>query len=493
MLKFNNDHLFTGYVKQFLASFNLPKYRIYTKEHSQYKKIHGEESPEILETVPVSSTTYQHSIRHIPYIKDGSIQEYVYNEDTDTSEWRIVDDYYTNKTILNYTKTFKIKNNVYDDYTHEYLGDFLRFTRDYFNINLMPLYNCFSNKICNNLLIDCTHDMAEYGSKKHFIFDSSDKNYKIYMLPVKLFNEYTIAIDCATKVELCCGIFNSYYDETNSEFLAHCTYRQYNGLSFSSPILYSDLKEIYSLYSKSSMFELANREQDLKLFIKVPAISNSSIVVLEGNYLNYNDAWTTRDMKNGKLTRRQNYSVTNLEDPKFAHTLIPGQEPKIISAVDFAERVFNPITPLQLLAANTNISYPFSDKLVEYLLGNVITSADDIDDNIKRVHAVVAANTGSKINNEDGFWDDRLRPVLYNFAQHLRRGEEIGYDTLGYVDKVLEQEYFANLFNAYTGKVERTSIANIDIYPDIYIAMKQADSEETTSPTATPWAQNSSN
>jgi hypothetical protein len=108
-------------------------------------------------------------------------------------------------------------------------------------------------------------------------------------------------------------------------------------------------------------------------------------------------------MKNGKLTRRQNYSVTNLEDPKFAHTLIPGQEPKIISAVDFAERVFNPITPLQLLAANTNISYPFSDKLVEYLLGNVITSADDIDDNIKRVHAVVAANTGSKINNEDGF------------------------------------------------------------------------------------------
>ena len=81
MLKFDNDHIFTGYLKQLLASFNLPKYKIYTKAHKQYKKTYGVESPEIIETVPVSTSQYPNSIRHIPYLKDGYISEYMYDEE----------------------------------------------------------------------------------------------------------------------------------------------------------------------------------------------------------------------------------------------------------------------------------------------------------------------------------------------------------------------------------------------------------------------------
>jgi hypothetical protein len=36
MFKFNSDNIFTGYIKQLLHDFNLPKYRVYTKEQAEY-------------------------------------------------------------------------------------------------------------------------------------------------------------------------------------------------------------------------------------------------------------------------------------------------------------------------------------------------------------------------------------------------------------------------------------------------------------------------
>ena len=140
----------------------------------------------------------------------------------------------------NETKNYVIKNNIYDYYTHEYLGEYLRFIRDFHNVDLMPLYNCFSDHICNN--IELTFDIGK-EDKKSITFSGSNPEYKIYMLPVKLFQKYTIAIDCQQEYELCCGIYGKYLD-TRQIFksIPEKTYKKVIG-QFSKPILY-DLAEL---------------------------------------------------------------------------------------------------------------------------------------------------------------------------------------------------------------------------------------------------------
>jgi hypothetical protein len=575
MLQFNNNHIFTGYLKQFLSSFNLPTCRIYTAEFEKFYSEHGYEDPRVIESnLPIvisSGADRKRPAAGITYLKDGTAQQYFW----DTSNWnasldlnknKIVKYWKSNQTlhyngnkILGLTKTLKNPTTLYNYQTHEYLGDYLRFLRDYENINLMSMYNCFSDRLCNNIKFKLALNKVQTLSVNAY-----DTNYKIYMLPVKLFENYTIAIDCYQGVELFCGFYNEKLDTSEkAKDLIKMTYQKVPKALFNQPLLYDKLTVQYWNWqdensqteeklstSNSGIFgtatgvavrpprlfninkilrsEIAMRESELKLFIKVPATNTSSITVLEGDYCNFNDSLYMWDNKNG-WQYLSNSTVANFETEKIckckgACKCERSKLPNINS------REFKPISKLQLLALNTGISYPFADRLIEYLVANVILPNDATPDNIKRLQKVME-DCGYTFQI-DGIWEPKMQMILYDYLMNngkfavatekdadgniiyneakkpiykikkdkagkavydragnpiylvesqrtgnlRQRGQKMRsdfYDILGYGDKDAEKLYasWTTRLNEKTGThqvVAKNTLENIDIYDNLY-------------------------
>jgi len=464
MIEFNSDHIVVGQIKQLLATFNLPTYRVYTKENQIYYDMYGEER-NIVESVPITDAANKTHIRYIEYIKNNKIQRFYDNEWHDTN--RV---YFYNKKELNHTKNLKIQNNLYDTYTHEYLGNYLRFQRDYNNINMMPFYNCFSNRLVQHLSYNFILAGETPTENKQIIFDSEDTKYKIYMVPVKMFNKYTIAIDSSEGLELCCGIYGQYQDTREKlKNIPALTYLKVNSCNFSAPFLYSGLDNIIDFMQPDSAAELATVEKDLKLFIKLPANNKSSIVILEGNYLNWNDKYVvsatiqyldpedpkydpTKSLDNpinfSQANIEKNHSINNYDETNIIRGLIRSDSnfiqylPDINANIDY--RNLNLITTLQLLLLNTGIQYPFSNILIEFLTGNMVTPIDEIDANIKRAQQIAVENGNTNVL-VDGIWSQKLQMLLYDFVNaaysrnKLISSEKL--DTTGFIDKEVESHY----------------------------------------------------
>ena len=401
-MKFNDTNIFVGYIKQLLKEFNTPSINVF------------------VEDIPVvKNQLYIYK----NYIVMALITGIVSNIST---ELKIVDSYSFNDFKLNLTTNLQNESISYDTNTHTLLGNYLRYIRDYRGVNLMSMYNCFANETIDNMYID----YALTPQDTYEVFDASE-NSKVFIVPVKFFREYTIFISSSQKVEIIADFFSNKQlvsDTTFNLYEQHAflkaTHKHYGFCNYSNPIIYTPLKNIKITESFYA------HEKDLKLFIKVPKNTKSSIIVLEGNFANMYHLDT------------DGYRRVSVE----VHNYVKENDSK---------RKYNSLLQLSSIPPIDGIA--FSNRLIEYLTNFAVSPLTTIDENIGKVQnkvlKVVNSNLGSSyLGPQDvigtyGIWNDTLHNVIYDEIYN-GRGKSIPskrgfnkFDMIGYFDKDIENEF----------------------------------------------------
>jgi hypothetical protein len=83
---------------------------------------------------------------------------------------------------------------------------------------------------------------------------------------------------------------------------------------------------------------------------------------------------------------------------------------------------------------NDKVSYPFADRLMEYLLDNVISNRDEIGEDILRVRKALGENIA--YDKDSVAWDEYLRKTIYDL--YMNTSATLKQDINGFVDKDVE-------------------------------------------------------
>lgn len=234
-------------------------------------------------------------------------------------------------------RTYRSTTNYYDPDTHRQLGRYLRYVHSRTGLNLLPFYNCYNHKSIpgHELVASTTNEGLSVVPTAVLT-----ERYKLVAVPILFGKKYTIAIDCPTQVLLRSVIYRNgelakeHVESLNSSAMV-CS-----RLVFNSPITYSVETDNPALLSQ---------QRNLWLWIQLPIDHKSSIVVLE-NFSSRQGVYCDEDS---------------------------------VRAFDFINS--------SLLFMNTDKSFAFSDRLIEYLTHNVICAEDSVTNNVSKVQMALAS------------------------------------------------------------------------------------------------------
>ena len=349
---------------------------------------------------------------------------------TTPAAYQIVEQDCTNVDNRKYMSTYHSTTNYYDTDTHFHLGNYLRQFKSETGINLMPFYNCYAGQTLDNIVLHSqdtiritdttktppsTSVVTNYDTPSYS--DETDLSKKCYAVPIKFGKQYTIAIDSLTPV-----------------ILRPIMYKDGRMLQTSTSEKYSDFPELEGstvTYERASFrhpflfqlntnnYKLKQRERYLLLVIQVESSVDSSLVVLEGNYIHSVSRTLVDSSDEGTIDRSTVYT-----DSRGVIQTSP--------------------QALSLLQLNARTSYAFSDRLIEYLLQNVIASTTTQENNIKFVQDILSKSSSSYkdslTSNEHhyGTWDTDISRLCLEFLQPYSN-KSMYWDQDGNVNKDLEK------------------------------------------------------
>ena len=390
MLKFNSRNIMAGYIKQLLYSFNLPICRVFENENACKNFL------EVPSTTSSSPTYKDNYIAIIRKYKDG--RDYFVTVDSQTSEIKPLYVYRYNHFYPNLTKKLRLENDTYDSYTHTYLGDYLRFIRDYFDINLMSLYNCYNNE---TIVQD---------------------NYKYLLIPIKYDKVYTVFTEKnSIKYVITNSVVDTKYPVDFTSASSASKISNSHCLSINSgkaPTMTIDQEGETQISRFGNLF----REENLKLIIQANIQDESPVVVLEGDYSDYKPYFTNYQLNYEKLG--QDYRWQEKYEEVFG--------------ANIGTYNFQLVNQLK----RGNDSYPIADRLIEYLLGNVITELDPLSKNIidakKKLAYRYLGYSQAKIKSTNASFNIMDRFELLDAVSSNKYSKIDDQDLLGYVDKDVE-------------------------------------------------------
>lgn len=392
-------------------------------------------------------------IKDMVYITKGNIVQALQTGIANSiKEFKIIDIYIPSKFYPNINSPFYSNIESYDPTTHYWLGKYLRFVRDYYDVNLMPLYNCFTGEVVSNV------NFSELG----VISGSVDNRYRIIAVPIQFGTTYNLAVDSDLPIEYIMGFYGPkglLQIQTEKLNSIKNTYTVIPSLQFTSPYCIPPF-EWSELIQTTRM--IGQFERYLRLFIKIPADSISSVVVIEGDIsrksylpnMSDDEAAAQFSSKSGVYTNLlptcNSKSVKGV--PLYTNTLYfnkrNAQSPSENAYQNFTGRPIEQcVGPLGLLQWTDSYIYAFSNTLIEYLLLNAITKDSSIGDNIEYVQQRISSSDMSSANlfprySESytvGVWDDSMQKYLYTLRNAVKSPKGVScIDNLGFVDKNLE-------------------------------------------------------
>jgi hypothetical protein len=355
-----------------------------------------------------------------------------------------------------FTEKYVSKYNYYDTNTHEVLGNYLRLYRDLFGIDLMPFYNCFSYRFFEDMYLTSDTPCG-------YVLENN-KNYILAAIPIKFDKTYTVASDCQSSIKIKAIFHDSIghlvngfgeFESEATEMLKDCPVKfEFNNvikettnngvieipyICFNRPIKF-ELKLDNNVFTDAYKRKLKCMEKYLYLIVQFPAESSSSIVALEGNYTNNNININYYNIENSQKAIQDilsnpdsNYIKSNIAQVSNSSDAFD----TIIHLLDeSSDTTVNKFmhTDLSLLKMGTANMCAFNNRIIEYLLLNVVDSEDTIDENTIKAQKVF--NLFNRTDVMPGVWSNLLRFSIYR--KFLEENKNVS-DINGFIDKDVEK------------------------------------------------------